>query len=167
MTTQPTRILFATDQPLQLATIRKAIRLTDLNADPIALRPRAAFATLRAHDACLFFVDAKRAPSASLLTQAVNGAPKTRFILSGTAITPEMLRMAFETGIHGVLSTSLPLEETADAISRIWNGERQFRFDCGPTRTIAPIPPPIALPAPLTIPAASDFDSAWMFGHPA
>ena len=162
MNYQPERIVFATDQPTLLAGFRKAIRLTDFNAEPMMLRPRAAFASLRSDDACLFFVDAKRAPSSNVLAQAVRNSPQSRFVLSGASITPEMLRTAFDTSIHGVLSINLPVEEAADAIIRIWDGERQFRFDTGLTTHPAYMP----LPAP-QVPAAEacdDFDRAWMFG---
>lgn len=162
MNYQPERILFATDQPTLLASFRKAIRLTDFNAEPMMLRPRTAYSSLRSDDACLFFVDAKRAPSGNVLAQAIKNSPQSRFILSGSSITPELLRMAFDTAIHGVLSINLPDEEASDAIIRVWNGERQFRFDTGFHRQPAYMPPP-APPAPAAD-ACDDFDRAWMFG---
>jgi hypothetical protein len=65
-----------------------------------------------------------------------------------------MFLVAIETGVHGVLATGLAVEEAAQALTRIWNGERQFRFDCAAPQPAAPPPPERA-----------DFDSAWMFGQ--
>lgn len=162
MNDHPERIVFATDQPTLLAGFRKAIRHTEFNAEPMMLRPRAAYASLRGDVACLFFVDASRVTSSNALAQTVRSSPQTRFVLTGNFITPEMLRMAFDTGIHGVLSINLPDEEAADAIVRIWNGERQFRFDTGLNRRPAPMPLPA--PAPPQAEGCDDFDRAWMFG---
>jgi len=162
MNYQPERIVFATNQPTLLAGFRKAIRLTDFNAEPMMLRPRAAYSSLRSDDACLFFVDAKRVPSSNVLAQAVKNSPQSRFVLSGSSITPEMLRTAFDTGIHGVLSIYLPVEEAADAIVRIWNGKRQFRFDTGLHRQPAYMP--LTAPPVPVAEVCDDFDRAWMFG---
>lgn len=171
MTIQPTRILFATDRPAMPMNFRALLRLSGFDAEWVILRPRAAFTSLRPDDTFLIFVDANREPDPVMLAQAVRNAPRSRFVLSGRAITPEMLLAAIESGVHGVLATGLPVEEAAEALLRIWQGERQFRFDCGPTRTVAspafeyddldcapgwPSAPPSS--------ECEDFDSDWMFG---
>jgi DNA-binding NarL/FixJ family response regulator len=171
MTIQPTRILFATDRPAMPMNFRTVLRLSGFDAEWVTLRPRAAFASLRPEDTFLVFVDASGAPDPVMLTQAVRNAPHSRFVLSGRTITPEMLLTAIESGIHGVLATGLPVEETAQALLLIWQGERQFRFDCGPARPSAP--PAFEYddfdcgPGCPTAPPSSecdDFDSDWMFG---
>lgn len=170
MTIQPTRILFATDRPAMPMNFRAVLRLSGFDAEWVILRPRAALASLGPEDTLLIFVDADREPDPDMLAQAVRNAPHSRFVLSGRTITPEMLLTAIESGIHGVLATGLPVEEAAEALLRIWQGERQFRFDCGPVRTMAP-------PAfeyddfdcrqscPTETPSeCDDFDGDWMFG---
>ncbi|HEV3200967.1 MAG TPA: hypothetical protein VGZ73_23860 [Bryobacteraceae bacterium] len=152
MTNQPTRILFATDQSSLLAYFRAVLRVSGFAAESAILRQRTGFARLHPEDTFLIFVDANRAPSQDMLAQAVRSAPHSRFVLSGRNITPQMLLTAIESGLHGVLAMGLPVEEAAQALLRIWDGERQFRFDCGPVRPAAP-------PA-----ECDDFDSAWMFG---
>lgn len=154
MTLQPSRVLFATDQPTLPMRFRAVLRLSGFDAETVTLRPHAALATLGPEDAFLIFVNANCAPAPGTLAQAVRGTTHSRFVLAGRAITPEMLLTAIEAGIHGVLATGLPVEEAAQALLRIWRGERQFRFDCGPTRRIGPPPP-----------ARADFDSAWMLGQ--
>lgn len=152
MPNQPTRILFATDQPSLLTYFRRVLHLSGFDAEPAILRPRG-LASLRPEDTFLTFVDANCAPAQDMLAQAVRNAPHSRFVLSGRNITPQMLLVAIESGLHGVLAMGLPVEEAAQALLRIWDGERQFRFDCGPARPAAPPPS-----------EGDDFDSAWMFG---
>jgi len=153
MTNQPTRILFATDQNSLLTYFRAVLRISGFHAESAILRHRAGFASLRPDDAFLIFFDADRAPTPDMLAKVVRSTPHSRFVLSGRAITPQMLLTAIESGIHGVLAMGLPVQEAAQALLRIWDGERQFRFDCGPARPAAPPPS-----------ECDDFDSDWMFG---
>jgi DNA-binding NarL/FixJ family response regulator len=153
MTNRPNRILFATNQPMFVLGFRDVLRLAGFDAEPVMLCPQDAFAALRREDAWLIFADARHAPAPVALAQAVRHAPQSRFILCGGVIGPEMLQTAVDSCVHGVLSTDLPIEEAAEALTRIWQGERQFRFDGGPASHTAPPPP-----------AYADFDADWMFG---
>jgi hypothetical protein len=153
VTNQPTRILFATYQPMFVLGFRDMLRLAGFDAEPVMLCPQDAFAAPRREDAWLIFADARHAPAAVTLAQAVRHSPQSRFILCGSAIAPEMLQMAVDSCMHGVLSTDLPIEEAAEALARIWQGERQLRFGGGPACHAAPPPP-----------ACADFDADWMFG---
>jgi len=154
MTNQPTLILFVTNQPMLVAGFCDALHLAGFDAEPLMLNRRDAFAALRREDACLIFADARQAPAHATLAEAVRSSPQSRFVLCGSNITPEMLQTAVDSCLHGVLSTSLPAEEAAAALTRIWQGERQFRFG-GRVGYAAPPPPP----------TGSDFDAEWMFGH--
>jgi DNA-binding NarL/FixJ family response regulator len=155
MTNQPTRILCVTDQPALVMNLREMVRVAGFAARLETRSPRAAFAGLGAEDAMLVFVDAKCAATPERLAQAVRRSPDSRFVLAGSAIRPEMFLVAMETGMHGALATGLAVEEAAEALERIWRGERQFRFDCSPPTPAAPPPPA----------DCADFDSAWMFGQ--
>jgi hypothetical protein len=132
---------------------RDMLRLAGFDAEPVMLCPQDAFAVLRPEDAWLIFADARYAPAPVTLAEAVRRAPQSRFILCGSVIAPEILQTAVDSCMHGVLSTDLPIAEAADALARIWQGERQFRFGGGPARHTAP-----------ALPAGADFDADWMFG---
>ena len=153
MTNQPTLILFVTNQPMLVAGFCNALRLAGFDAAPLMLNPRDAFAALRREDACLIFADARQAPAPAALAQAVRSSPQSRFVLCGSDITPDMLRTAVDSCLHGVLSTGLADEEAAAALARIWQGQRQFRFGGG---RAGYAPPPLP---------SADFDADWMFGH--
>jgi DNA-binding NarL/FixJ family response regulator len=154
MTNQPDLILFATNQPLLVASFRDVLRLAGFDAEHVVLGRRDAFAALRSEDAWLIFLDTRHAPAATV-AQAVRRSPQSRFVLCGTSITPLMLQTAVDGCMHGVLSTSLPVEEAATALTRIWQGERQFRFD---RPSACQTEPPYA---------GADFDAEWMFGYAA
>jgi hypothetical protein len=153
MTNQPDRILFATNQPMFVLGFRDVLRLAGFDAEPVMLCPQDAFAAPHRDDAWLIFADARHAPAPVTLAQAISRSPQSRFVLCGSAIAPEMLHAAVGSCMDGVLSTDLPIEEAAEILARIWQGERQFRFDGGPASHTA-LPPP----------AYPDFDADWMFG---
>jgi DNA-binding NarL/FixJ family response regulator len=153
VTNQPNLILFATDQPLLVAGLCEVLRLAGFDAEHAMLGPRDAFATVRREDTWLIFFDAKHLPAPNSLAQAVRRSPRSRFVLCGSAITAEMLHTAFDSCVHGVLSTDLPIEEAAAALVRIWQGERQIRFSGEPHCHVAPPPA-----------SHEEFDAEWMFG---
>ena len=152
MTNQPNLILFATDRIMLIVGLCEVLRFAGFDAEHVMLGPLGAFNALGREDAWLIFFDAKHAPAPNALAQAARRSPQSRFVLCGTEITPEMLRAAFDSSVHGVLSTDLPIQEAAEALARIWQGERQVRLGGERTQT-----PPL--------PAAADFDADWMFGH--
>lgn len=154
VTNQPTLILFATNQALLVAGFSDVLRLAGFDAKPVMLGRLDFFAAPRCEDAWLIFFDARHPPAPATLVQAVGRSPQSRFVLCGRAITPEMLQTVVDSCMHGVLSTDLPIEEAAEALARIWQGERQFRFGGGPAYHTAPPPS-----------AGADFDADWMFGH--
>jgi DNA-binding NarL/FixJ family response regulator len=154
MRTQPTRIIFATDQPLLVIGYRDVLFTAGFCAEPAMLQPKAAAAWLRREDPCLVLLDSRYEVTPASLVQAVHESPLSRMILVGAEIKPEAMIFAVQAGLHGVLSTRLPVEEAASTIKRIWQGERLFRFDCAEPRANA---------APIG--GIEDFDEAWMFGQ--
>lgn len=155
MTTQPTRILLATDEPGQALYFYKMLYFSGFDVEPETLHPRDALAAMDSVPT-LVLVNAKCTPAPALLAWAMLESPESRFILYDNTITPDTLLKAVESGVHGVLSMSLGIAEGARAVSRIWSGERLFRFDGGPAAACQPPTPP-----------GSDFDSEWMFGQGA
>jgi hypothetical protein len=133
---------------------REVLRQAGFAAEPVMLNPDTAYAHLTGKEPCLVFLDAECASTPETLDDVICGAPGSRFVLAGSEITPDMLLLAVEAGVHGVLSTRLPIEEAAQRVTRIWDGERQYRFDSAPA---APSVTPLA--------AGADFDADWMFGQ--
>jgi len=154
MSTEPTRIIFATDQPLLVVGYRDVLRAAGFRAEPAMLQPKAAAESLRREDPCLVLLDSGYEVTPVSLAKAVHKSPGSRMILIGAEIKPEGLLFAVQAGLHGVLSTRLPVDEAAQAIKQIWRGERLFRFDCPANR---------AGTAPVG--TIDDFDAAWMFGQ--
>jgi hypothetical protein len=70
-----------------------------------------------------------------------------------------------QSGIHGVLSTQLPVHEAAAAIVQICKGEYVFRFEAQAPRTGRPPAPKTDPPQPFV--TTDEFDTQWMFGCPA
>jgi len=62
----------------------------------------------------------------------VPGEPRLAFVVWAAHPTGELLRISLECGVHGLLSTRLPLDEAANALARISQGEKIFRFIAGP-----------------------------------
>src|ERR1700722_19642838 len=98
---QPSLILFATYQPLLVAGFHDILRLAGFNAEPVMRCPQNAFDALSSEDACLIFIDARDAPDAATLAQAVSKLPQSRFVLCGSDITPDMVQIAVDSGMHG------------------------------------------------------------------
>jgi hypothetical protein len=131
---------------------RDVLRLTGFAAQPEMLCPRDLFAALHPKDVWLIFADARHAPSPGRLAQAVLRSPQSRFVICGNVITEEMLETV-TSGVHGVISNGMPIEEAAQALVRIWQGGRRYRQGSAYVRPIRP--PPVGV----------DFDADWMFGN--
>lgn len=136
-----------------VSTLREVVRLAGFEAVPELVHVADALTSLRRDDATLIFIDARRAPSPFTLAKAVRRLRRSRFVLTASSVTPEMLQSAVGAGIHGVFTTGVPVQEAALALARIWRGERQLRFQCARSRAYVPPSPENA-----------DFDAAWMFG---
>ncbi len=154
MSTEPTRIIFATDQPLLVMGYRDVLLAAGFRAEPAMLQPKAAAELLRREDPCLVLLDSEYEVTPVSLAKAVHKSPRSRMILIGAEIQPEALLFAVQSGLHGVLSTRLPVDEAARAVKQIWQGERLFRFDSPEHR---------ASTAPVG--TIDDFDAVWMFGQ--
>jgi DNA-binding NarL/FixJ family response regulator len=154
MTNQPSQILFATDRPLFVVGFLGVLERAGFERPPVMRNPRDAFAEVGREDACLVFADASHVHDSGKLSEAVRRSPQSRFVLCGATVTPEILQTAVDSGAHGVLSTGLPAQEAAETLTRIWQGERHFRFPGRPVRGMAP-----------TRSARRDFDAEWMFSQ--
>ena len=76
-------------------------------------------------------LDGQALPQSERLGQLRRSSPGWRFVVWAAQPTADMLRIALDCGVHGLLSTRLALEEAANALLRICQGEKIFRFIAG------------------------------------
>jgi hypothetical protein len=127
MNLQPDRIVFVTERPLQIASIRQLLECSGLLAELSVVLPSSLQTNLLPSEACLVVLDGDARQPWEWIGRARRQG-QSRFVLLMSDVTPGMIHIALSAGIHGVLSTGLPLEEVCVALRHIWQGESQFRF---------------------------------------
>jgi len=137
--------VFATRQPLLIAGAREVLLGAGIVADPQVVDPRELARLLVPGENYLVLLDGQSLPSHDELTALCQSAPTSCFVVWAGRPTAEVLQAAMECGLHGLLSTRLPLDEAAHILRRICKGERLFRFDSDPG--------PLELPKPLGLSA--------------
>lgn len=149
------KIVFATEQPILVRGFREVLRRAGLGMEPVMVRPDNLFESIAGGEPCLVFIDGQRALSRVDLSGLRMCAPKSRFVVCSSTITPEMLEAAVRAGIHGVLSTHLPVDEAAQSVVQICAGESVLRFHSGSAPPAKEMPPPSP---------EETFDALWMLG---
>jgi DNA-binding NarL/FixJ family response regulator len=139
------RPILATPNPLLIASVREVLSAAGITADPRVITPDGLGRTLPHADGCLVILDGQALPQRETLARLCRSAPGSYFVLWAAQPTADLLHIALECGVHGLLSTRLPLEEAAGALLRICRGERILRFD--------PDSGPVALSKPLQLSA--------------
>jgi len=99
-----------------------------LTAELSVLTPDALAWNPRPEEFCLVLLDGEFRQPWETIVCARQLARMSRFVWLLTEITPQAIHAALGAGLHGVLSTSLPLKETCQALVSIWQGECQFRY---------------------------------------
>jgi two-component system response regulator DesR len=123
------RPIFATPNPLLIAGVRAVLAAAGLPADPRIISPDSLPQTLALEHGSLVILDGQALPHRDTLAQLCQSHPQSPFVVWAVYPTADLLRTALECGVHGLLSTRLPLEEASEALLRIWRGERILRFD--------------------------------------
>jgi two-component system, NarL family, response regulator DesR len=121
--------IFATPNPLLIAGVREVLSAAGIPAVPRIVAPEGLGRTLAPADRCLVILDGEALPHREVLAQLCRSIPGSQFVVWAVRPTADLLRIALECGVHGLLSTRLPLEEASSALLRIWRGERIFRFN--------------------------------------
>jgi two-component system response regulator DesR len=122
------RTIFATPNPLLIAGVREVLSAAGIQADPRIVAPEGLVQTVTSAGASLVILDGQAPPRPETLAQLCRSTPQSRFVLWAVQPTADLLHLALECGVHGLLSTRLPLEEAANALLRICRGERILRF---------------------------------------
>lgn len=141
MTTQlPCPVILVTKQPLLVAGFRELLHWAGLGAERAVIGPDDLARHLVAHEPLLVVIDAQPNMDWKWLAHLCQSAPLSRFVLCFSQVTPQFAQAAMESGVHGVLSTKLPVPETSRALLEICHGERRFRWESHP-EDVAPSHP--------------------------
>jgi DNA-binding NarL/FixJ family response regulator len=143
MTTAVPRPLLAARQPLLIAGVWGLLREAGIAGPPRIVAPEELDQALTATECCLVILDGQALADGARLRELRLAAPRSFFVLWTAHPTADLLQAAVESGVHGLLSAGLPLEEAARALRRICRGERVLRFDADPG--------PLELPRPLPL----------------
>jgi DNA-binding NarL/FixJ family response regulator len=122
-------ILLATDRPLLSRKFESLLTAVGLSPEHQVLHIAALTNRLRSEHYDLVMIAAEPSPDVDALAEFRSIAPAARFVVWCRRVTPQLVQAAIESGCYGVLSRRLPFEEAAIVFSRIYEGERQFRFD--------------------------------------
>ncbi|PWT98548.1 MAG: hypothetical protein C5B51_29060 [Terriglobia bacterium] len=148
------KILLVTDRPSLVAGFYQLLDSAGMGNQFAIASPTELLQVVPAEEACLVMVDAEPSLEWEELMEVCRSRPSSLFVLWCSRVTPELALSAVEAGVHGLLSTGLPLHEASLALVKISQGERYFRFEpdlnrraAGATRSFA----------------ASPFDESWMF----
>jgi DNA-binding NarL/FixJ family response regulator len=123
--------ILVTPNPLLIAGVKEMLAAAGLPADPRVVAPEGLAATLAQAEGGLVILDGQALPQSERLGQLRRSSPGWRFVVWAAQPTADMLRIALDCGVHGLLSTRLALEEAANALLRICQGEKIFRFITG------------------------------------
>jgi DNA-binding NarL/FixJ family response regulator len=129
MIDQPAKILLVTERPLLSLNLRELLDSAGWNNGHVVLRPEELRASLVAGVAALVVVDFEGGLGWETLSDLCLKNERSRFVVWCPRVTPPLVQAAMQSGVHGLLSVRLAVPEAAQALTRVWQGERQFRFD--------------------------------------
>jgi two-component system, NarL family, response regulator DesR len=121
--------IFVTPNPLLIAGVQEVLAAAGMPSDPRIIPPNRLAETMAQAEGGLVILDGQALPET--LAQLCHTHPQSRFVVWAVQPTADLLRIALECGVHGLLSTRLPLDEASNAMLRICRGERILRFDPG------------------------------------
>jgi DNA-binding NarL/FixJ family response regulator len=132
--------IFATTNPLRVAEVRDVLLVAGFPA-PKVVAPEGLTLELEESGGCLAILDGHTLPHRESLAQMCRLYSQARFVVWAARPTADLLRIALECAVHGVLSSGLPRDEAAAALVRIRAGERVLRFDpdAGPLASSKPV----------------------------
>jgi two-component system response regulator DesR len=103
-----------------------------MTAAPRILAPEGLAPALAQAEEGLAILDGLALPQSERLAQLRRSNPGWRLVVWAVQPTADLLRISLESGVHGLLSTRLAVDEAANALRRICQGEKIFRFNAGP-----------------------------------
>src|ERR1700722_2984110 len=122
------RPIFATPNPLLIAGVQEVLAAAGMPANPRIVAPEGIVETLAQADGGLVILDGHALPHRDTLAELCRTNPRSQFVVWVVRPTADLLRIALECGVHGLLSTRLPLAEASDALMRICRVKRILLF---------------------------------------
>jgi DNA-binding NarL/FixJ family response regulator len=147
--------VFATRHALRIGAIRQLLTDADIAADVQTVFPEELERVVASAGDCLVIVDGQWLPGQDTLQRLRRLSPGSRIVIWTATLSTDLLLATMECGLDGLLSSGLPPDEAAYALSRICRGERVLRFDSD--RKTFPEPDPARQVA-----EGSSFDAQWM-----
>jgi two-component system, NarL family, nitrate/nitrite response regulator NarL len=129
MIAQPDKILLITERPLLSLNLRQLLEGAGWSASHMVLRPDELTPAIGPDTAAVVVIDSEAGMGWETLTAACLQSPGSRFVVWCNRVTPPLVQAAMQSGVHGLLSIQLAIPEAAQVLMRVWQGERQFRFD--------------------------------------
>ena len=123
--------ILVTLNPLLIAGVREVLAAAGMPADSRVISPEGLAAMLAPFEGGLVILDGQALPQSERLGQLRRANPGWRFVVWAAQPTADLLRISLECGVHGLLSSRLALEDAANALARICQGEKIFRFIAG------------------------------------
>ncbi len=145
------KILLITERPPMVAGFLQLLDLAGLGNEFAIINPGDLSAAVT--NDCLLVIDVEPGLDWDELAGARRNHPGAIFVLWCSRVTPHLAMAAIDAGVHGLLSTRLPVPEAAQALMQICGGDRYFRFEPDLDRR----------PAASRSYETRPFDASWMF----
>jgi len=129
MISRPEKILLVTERPLLALTFKELLDTAGWDLGCVLLGPDELDGSLGPEMAALVVIDAEAGVPWETYRGLCDRSARSRFVVWCPQVTPQLVQAAMEAGVHGLLSVRLTVSDAAQALVRVWRGERQFRFD--------------------------------------
>jgi DNA-binding NarL/FixJ family response regulator len=127
------KIFLITERPLLIGGFRELLERAGIGQEHSIFRPADLPAMIGKLASALVVIDGDSSFAWDGLAQLRESSPHSWFVLWSGQVTPELARAACEAGVHGLISSRLPLAEAAEALLKICQGEQEFRFETEPS----------------------------------
>jgi DNA-binding NarL/FixJ family response regulator len=126
------RVFLITERPMLIGGLREVLERAGMGEDHSVFRPGDLPAAMGRLASALVVIDGDSSFAWEGLAQLRQRSPDTLFVVWCGQVSPELARAACEAGVHGLISSRLPLDEVAETLLQICHGEQKFRFETEP-----------------------------------
>jgi DNA-binding NarL/FixJ family response regulator len=123
------KIFLVTERPPLVAGFLQLLHAAGWESAFSIVSPMELPQALAIQEPCLVMIDAEPSLEWQELVELRRNKPDSLFVLWSSRVTPDFALAAVEAGVHGLISTKLPLEDASRTLVQICRGERCFRFD--------------------------------------
>jgi len=152
------KILLVTERPPLVAGFLQLLHAAGWESAFSIVSPVELPHALAIQEPCLVVIDAEPSLDWEELVALRSQKADSLFVLWASRVTPDFALAAVQSGVHGLISTKLPLEDASQTLLQICHGERCFRFDAEMERQ------PLS---GVRNASRKPFDASWMFTESA